>query len=91
MSNEHEYEFRDEIKKIITELKLIVDQLNSNFKDARELILGLARRLDEEGHYERNQICIRIKKILKGKARFRKSGLKTVCPPNTRENIRKAK
>jgi hypothetical protein len=42
-----------EIKDIITMLRVVIDQLGSDFKQAKDLILEIARRLDEEGLCER--------------------------------------
>ena len=48
-------------------LRVVVDQIDSDFKQARELILEIARQLDERKLCERNQISRTIKKILKDK------------------------
>jgi regulator of replication initiation timing len=53
------------IKGIITDLKLVVDQLGNNFTKAKNLIHELARRLDESKQCERDQVSRKIKKILK--------------------------
>ena len=55
------------IKDIIINLKLVVDQLGSNFVKAKELIHELARHLDESKLCERDQVSRKIKKILKDK------------------------
>jgi hypothetical protein len=55
------------VKGIITELKLTIDQLSSNFESAKSLILKLARKMDEVGLCERNEICSTIKDLLKDK------------------------
>ena len=44
-----------------------IDQIDSDFKQARELILEIAKRLDEEGLCERNEISRTLKKILRDK------------------------
>ena len=59
--------FPQNIKSIIATLRVVVDQIDSNFKQARELILEIARQLDEGELCERNQISRTIKKILKDK------------------------
>jgi hypothetical protein len=59
--------FPQKIKSIIATLRIVIDQLDLDFKQAKELILEIARRLDEEGLCERNQISRTIKKILKDK------------------------
>src|SRR5919108_1245394 len=57
------------LNEIIAELKTVIDQIVTNQTNARKLILELAKRLDEGHKYERNQICRRIKDILKDKIR----------------------
>jgi hypothetical protein len=59
--------FPQNIKSIIATLRVVVDQIDSGFKQARELILEIARQLDERKLCERNQISRTIKKILKDK------------------------
>jgi hypothetical protein len=59
--------FPQSIKSIIASLRVVVDQIHSDFKQARELILEIARQLDERELCERNQISRTIKKILKDK------------------------
>jgi polyhydroxyalkanoate synthesis regulator phasin len=57
------------LNEIIAELKTVIDQIVINQTNARKLILELARRLDEGHKCERNQICRRIKDILRDKIR----------------------
>jgi hypothetical protein len=52
---------------IIVDLRIIVDDLNDRFKKFQEIILELARRLDEEKICKRDMICQTIKEILKDK------------------------
>lgn len=59
--------FPQNIQSIIVMLRVVVDQIDSNFKKARELILEIARQLDEGRLCARNEISITIKKILKEK------------------------
>src|SRR5215469_9854277 len=59
--------FPENIKSIIASLRVVVDQIDSDFKQARELILEIARQLDERKLCERNQISRTIKKVLKDK------------------------
>jgi hypothetical protein len=40
-------DFPSLIREIITDLRNIIDQLDSNFKSTKELIIELARKLDE--------------------------------------------
>jgi hypothetical protein len=49
---------------IIADLKLVIDQLYIDENNVKNLILELARRLDEDKLYERNQISRKIKNIL---------------------------
>jgi hypothetical protein len=55
------------IKSIIATLRIVIDQIDSDFKQARELILEIARQLDERQLCARNEISRTIKKILKDK------------------------
>lgn len=59
--------FPQNIKSIIISLRVVVDQIDSDFKQARELIVEIARQLDERRLCERNQISRTIKKVLKDK------------------------
>ena len=51
----------------ITMLLVVIDQIDSDFKQARELILEIAKRLDEGRLCERSQISRILKKILRDK------------------------
>jgi hypothetical protein len=55
------------LKGPITDLKLTIDQLNSDFNNAKRSILELAKKIDEVQLCERNEICRAIKDILKDK------------------------
>src|SRR6476661_5810702 len=55
------------LEQIITDLKLAIDQIDSSFKNARDLILELARILDESGECERRSISRKIKELLADK------------------------
>ncbi|MGC2572682.1 MAG: hypothetical protein WA364_14315, partial [Candidatus Nitrosopolaris sp.] len=59
--------FPQAIKSKITMLLIVIDQIDSDFKQARELILEIAKRLDEEGLCDRNEISRTLKKILREK------------------------
>jgi hypothetical protein len=59
--------FPQNIKSIIATLRVVVDQIDSDFKKARELILEIARQLDERQLCARNEISRTIKKILTDK------------------------
>jgi Ni,Fe-hydrogenase I large subunit len=61
------YSFPQDIKSKITMLLVVIDQIDSDFKQARELILEIAKRLDEEEVCERNEISRTLKKILRDK------------------------
>ena len=52
---------------IIAELKMMVEELHLEFKKMREIIIELARRLDEEQICKQETICQAIKEILKDK------------------------
>jgi hypothetical protein len=68
MNEEHDNLSDDQtIKGIIVNLKLVVDQLGSNFVKAKDLIHELVRHLDESKLCERAQISRKIKEILKDK------------------------
>ena len=56
--------FPQNVKSMISSLRILIDQLDSDFKQARELILEIAKHLDDGGLCERNQISRTIKKIL---------------------------
>lgn len=56
-----------QITGIIADLLSLIGQINANLKNAKELILELARRMDEVKLCEKNQICRKIKGILKDK------------------------
>jgi hypothetical protein len=59
--------FPQNVKSMISSLRILIDQLDSDFKQARELIQEIARRLDEGNLCERNQISRIVKKILNDK------------------------
>lgn len=67
MNEEYDNSLSDDqtINGIIVRLKLVVDQLSSNFVKAKDLIHELARHLDESKLCERDQVSRKIKKILK--------------------------
>ena len=54
----------NQITGIITDLKLVIDQINIDRNNAENLILQLAKHLDENKLCERNQISRKIKNIL---------------------------
>ena len=57
----------DNYNGIIADLRCLIDDIDSNFKKAKDLILELAQRLDVERPSERIHICRWIKNILKDK------------------------
>ena len=59
--------FPQDIKSIITKLRITVDHIDSPRNYARDLIHELARQLDERRLCERGRISIKIKEILKDK------------------------
>jgi hypothetical protein len=56
-----------EINGIIVDLRQIIDHYSTTFSRAGDIILRLARRLDETKQCEQGQICKRIKEIMKDK------------------------
>src|SRR5215467_5299642 len=56
----------------VKELRIVFDQLHLNFIQAGELILEIARRLDEDHVVKQDQICRKIKEFLKDKIQERK-------------------
>jgi hypothetical protein len=54
-----------EINGLIVDLRQIIDHYSTTFARAGDIILRLARRLDETKQCEQGQICKRIKEILK--------------------------
>jgi hypothetical protein len=55
------------IEGIIADLRIVIDELDTNFTNAKSLILELARRFDETRRCEQSQICRKIKEILQDK------------------------
>ena len=55
------------IEGVIADLRNTIDQLAIDFNTAKNLILELARRLDETKRREQSQICREIKEILQDK------------------------
>jgi hypothetical protein len=59
--------FPNQIRGIIVDLRSVISQINVNQKHAKELILELARRMDELQLCQKDEISRRIKDILKDK------------------------
>ena len=59
--------FPQDIKDTIATLRVVIDRINSDLKQARDLILEIARLLDERRLCERGYISIKIKEILEDK------------------------
>jgi hypothetical protein len=76
------------LRSIIASLRVVIDQFDSDSKQARALILEIATRLDEGGLCERNHVSRTIKKILV--YRLPKNGLRNAYLRNIRGNISKA-
>jgi hypothetical protein len=56
------------VQNLVTKLKAVIDELAKNFANAKDLLLELARLLDETKQCkERSQICRKIKEMLKEK------------------------
>ena len=51
------------IEGIITDLRQAVDQLNKDFVKAKDLILELARRLDESNQCKRDRVSKKIRDL----------------------------
>jgi hypothetical protein len=66
-TNDPSNSFPQDIKNIITKLRITVDHIDSPRNYARDLIHELARQLDERRLCERGRISIKIKEILKDK------------------------
>jgi len=52
---------------ILVKLKKIIDQLDIHFAEAKNLIVELARKLDEAKRCKQSQICRKIKELLEDK------------------------
>ena len=57
----------NQIETIVTKLRLVIDERGRNFTNAKNLILELARLLDETQRCEQCQISRKIKQMLKDK------------------------
>jgi hypothetical protein len=57
----------NQVENIIAKLRVVIDEIDKNFADAKSLILELARLLDETKQSEQTQICRKIKEMLKDK------------------------
>ncbi|MGB8937442.1 MAG: hypothetical protein WCC17_20310 [Candidatus Nitrosopolaris sp.] len=57
----------DNLGGVIASLRSVIDRIDSNFREAKDLILELARRLDEEHVLKQDQVCRKIKEILEDK------------------------
>ena len=57
----------DRIKIVVDDLRAVIDELDRNFADAKNLILELARLLDKTKQCKQSQICTKIKEMLADK------------------------
>ena len=57
----------NQIENIIAKLRVVIEEHNKNFADAKSLILELARHLDETRQCEETQISRKIKEMLADK------------------------
>jgi hypothetical protein len=57
----------NQIENIIAKLRVVIEERDKNFTDAKSLILELARHLDETRQCEETQICRKIKEMLNDK------------------------
>jgi hypothetical protein len=75
--------FPQSIKSVIATLRVVIDQIDSDFNQARELILEITKRLDEGSLCKRNHISITVKEILKDKIKENKVSEKWIeeCLP----------
>jgi hypothetical protein len=55
------------IKTVVVDLRAVIDELDRNFASAKNLILELARLLDETKECKQSQICTKIKEMLADK------------------------
>ena len=55
------------IENIVANLRAVIDELDRNFTSAKNLILELARLLDETKQCQRSQVCRKIKEALRDK------------------------
>jgi hypothetical protein len=81
------------IKGIIADLRSVIDQLDMNFDNARNLILELARRLDETKTCEQSQICREIKEILEDKikdGKITEKWIEACLPPEYKRRYTKS-
>ena len=74
---------------IIADLRIVIDQLHMNFANAKNLILELARRLDETKRCEQCEICRKIKEILRDKIKEGKISEKWIAECLPQEYKRK--
>src|SRR6476469_8737381 len=72
---------------VLTDLRLAIDQIDSSLKNARDLILELARTLDESGECERRSVSRKIKELLADKIQEGKITAKWIhdCLPSEYE------
>jgi len=82
----------EEIKKITTDLKLIIDQLSNNSKLAKDCINQIAKILDESGICPHDQIGRYVKEILADKIKEKKITTRWIdrnLPPEYKRVYRK--
>lgn len=81
------------IQDIIAELEAIIDQIDTKYVNARGLVLELARKLNETKQRELNQICRRIKWILKdkiGEGKITERWIEECLPQEYKRNYNKS-
>jgi hypothetical protein len=81
------------IEGIIIDLRIVIDQLHMNFANAKNLILELARRLDETKRCEQNQICREVKEILEDKikeGKITEKWIEACLPPEYKRRYAKS-
>src|SRR5689334_15142429 len=66
-SNSETSSSANQVKHIISRLRTAIDELDRNFNHVKDLILELARQLDEAKEIEQEYVCRKIKELLKDK------------------------
>jgi hypothetical protein len=83
----------DILNGIIADLRVLIDQIDNNSKTFKELLLEVARGLDEDGQCETSQICTKIKNILKDKieeGKISEKWIEECLPPHYKRKYTKS-
>jgi hypothetical protein len=83
-NNSTKIELDSHAEGILRTLKLIIEKLNDNFTTAQELILELAKYLNEKRLCQADTICLFVKKLLQDKIKEGKITSRWIenCLPN---------